>query len=142
MSAYIVDDQTINRILAAARVYTHSTLSTTPPAPKGIIGPDPTFLHWVLLGGRLRDMNVAAVISRYGPSDPLPGPSPLLPYEYESISAPGPIQTISSLACYLYQCSEGDIPERRLYQQLRKWEAALCYHQVTQSDEWRQAEWA
>ncbi len=146
MSSYIVDDSTINRILAAVQLYTHSNLAEVPPPPRDIQSPEPRFkdwcfLDWALLGARLRDMNVAAVIARYGQSDELPGPTPLLPYQHENTSAPSPIQVIKSLGCYLYQCSEGNIPSRPLYQSLSSWETALCRHYVSQSDEWQQAEW-
>ncbi len=139
MSAYIVDDETINRIISAAMLYTLVSLA---PAPRGIVPDNPEPNDWRALGSAMRDMNVAAVIARYGPSDSLSGPSPLLPYQFRLVTAPGLVQTVKSLACYLYQCSEGDIPERRLYQQLDKWQAELCRHYVTESDAYAQAEWA
>ena len=142
MSSYIVDDKTINRILAAAQLYGwHGSSATMPSAPRDIICPEPMFLDWALLGACLREMNVAAVVARYGPSDSLPGPCPLLPYEYKCMSAPAPIQTIKSLACYLYQCTEGAVPEQTLYQQLRNWKSALCEYYVDQSDAWNRADW-
>ena len=141
MSAYIVDDKTINRIVAAAMLRTLGSLG--PLVRQFRLVPDNPEPHdWAALGSALRDMNVAAVIARYGPSDSLPGPSPLLPYRFRLISAPSLIQTVKTLACYLYQCSEGDIPEQRLYQQLDNWQAELCRYYVTESDEYDQAEWA
>jgi len=142
VSSFIVDDGTINDILAAAQLYTQCNLAEMPPPPRDIMSAWPQGCDWALLGQALREMNVAAVIARYGPSDDLPGPFPLLPYEYRGVMPPSPIQAIKTLACYLYQCSEGDIPEQPLYRQLRKWEATLYQHYVTQSDEWQQASWA
>ncbi len=140
MSAYIVDDKTINRIISAAMLRTLG--GSLGPVPRGFVPDKPEPDDWHALGSAMRDMNVAAVIARYGPSDSLPGPSPLLPYQFRLVIAPGLVQTIKSLDCYLYQCSEGDIPDRRLFQQLTKWQAELCYHCVTKSDEYDQAEWA
>jgi len=139
MSAYIVDDKTINRIVSAAILHTLGSLA---PAPRLLVPDNPELDDWHSLGSAMRDMNVAAVIARYGPSDSLPGPSPLLPYQFQPVTAPGLVQTIKSLACYLYQCSEGDIPNWRLYQQLDKWQTELCQHYVTESDAYEQAEWA
>ena len=141
MSAYIVDDSTINRILAAAELYEQTDWLMTPPAPRGLVPSAPEPESWAALGSAMRAMNVAAVVARYGPSDCLPGPFPLLPYQYESIMAPSPIQAIKSLTCYLYQCSEGDVPKQTLYQQLTQWRGDLCEHQVSQSDAYEAAEW-
>ena len=141
MSSFIVRDGTINDILAAAQLYTQSNLAEMPPPPRDIMSAWPQGCDWALLGQALREMNVAAVIARYGPSDKLPGPTPLLPYEYQSVMAPSPIQAIKSLACYLYQCSEGDMPKESLYQQLSQWHGDLCEHQVIQSDAYEAAEW-
>lgn len=140
MSAYIVDDKTINRIISAAMLRTLG--GSLGPVPRGLVPDNPEPDDWRALGSALRDMNVAAVIARYGPSDSLPGPSPLLPYQFQLVKAPSPIQTIKTLDCYLYQCSEGNIPDWTLYQQLSKWQAELCRHYVTESDEYDQAEWA
>jgi len=141
MSSYIVDDSTINRILAAAELYTETGWLSTPPSPPHLVSSAPGLESWAALGSSMRAMNVAAVIARYGPSDSLPGPDPLLPYQYESIMAPSPIQAIKSLDCYLYQCSEGDVPKETLYQQLTQWRGDLCSHQVSQSDAYEAAEW-
>lgn len=139
MSAYIVDDKTINRIVSAAILHTLDSLT---PAPGFLMLDSQEPDDWHALGSAMRDMNVAAVIARYGPSDSLPGPLPLLPYQFRLVTAPGLVQTVKSLACYLYQCSEGDIPERRLYQQLDKWQTELCRHYVTESDAYDRAKWA
>lgn len=139
MSAYIVNDKTINRIISAAILHTLGSLA---PAPRLLVPDNPELGDWRSLGSAMRDMNVAAVIARYGLSDSLPGPSPLLPYQFRPVTAPGLIQTIKSLDCYLYQCSEGNVPDWTLYQQLGRWQAELCQHYVTESDEYDKAEWA
>ena len=142
MSSFIVRDGTINDILAAVQLYTQCSGGMTPPAPRHLLPVAAERDDYYALGLAMRTMNVEAVVARYGPSDELPGPSPLRPYEYRGVMPPSPIQAIKTLACYLYQCSEGEVPEQRLFQQLTEWRNALCYHLVTQSDEWQQASWA
>jgi len=90
-----------------------------------------------LFGNELLAMNQDAVNQRYGEHDAPP------PYE------PGPcilnltpIQAYTSIECYLYQCSEGDVPERRLYQSLVGYRDALAHCIVQALPQYRNAEWA
>ena len=145
MSAYVVDDSTINRILAAAWQWWMAGRGRgIPPIPREW-GQHSWPENAPELGAEMRAMNVAAVKARYpdDADDELPGPRPLLPYKWESEACPSIEQVIKSLDCYLYQCAEGDIPETwELYNVLRNWQLDLCYHIVNQSKQYQDAEWA
>jgi len=81
------------------------------------------------------DMNVCAVCQRY--------PDKLEIYEFGYVSEPLPtkIQLIKSLDCFLYQCSEGDAPERPLYKALDHIRLTLCGEYVSNTPEYDKAMW-
>lgn len=136
MSAYIVDDSTINRILAyllhnegwVARklVSDHSTDASLPG-----------------LGQAMRDLNVAAVSARYPDDalDELPGPCPLLPYAFEEELPPTAIETYKALSCLLYQCSEGYVPETPLYKALEALQARVASEVISHLPAYDKAAW-
>jgi len=51
------------------------------------------------------------------------------------------IQTLKSLSCLLYQCSEGDAEQSDLYQDLRKLEGYIAKNIVSNMEEYIKAEW-
>ena len=136
MSAYIVDDSTVNRILAylmhkegyVARqlVTDHSTDASLPG-----------------LGQAMRDLNVAAVSARYPDDslDNLPGPCPLLPYAFEEELPPNPIAAYKSLSCFLYQCAEGYVPETPLYKALEDLRARIAGDIISSLPAYETAAW-
>jgi hypothetical protein len=69
------------------------------------------------LGSKLHGMNVSAVMQRYPGSteDNLPGPIDPGPYKYKPQMAPM-FRAYERLGSYMYQCSEGNVPDTRLYE--------------------------
>lgn len=51
------------------------------------------------------------------------------------------IQVLKSIQCYLYQCAEGDIPERELYKVLRQLEVAIMHSIINAMPEYEAATW-
>ena len=51
------------------------------------------------------------------------------------------IQSLKSLSCFLYQCSEGSIPKRKLYKEMRDKETALAFDIINELPEYDKAEW-
>lgn len=91
-------------------------------------------------------MNIKAVNYRYPDSIDIPGTyenDSLVRYEFKSLrfNLPSPIQVLKSLQCFLYQCTEGDIPEMLLYKALKKWEGDLAINIVQSMPEWDSAKW-
>ena len=124
MSAYIVSDETIDAIVNHYRhdhrsndmrgwlaMYTNEMTAC---------GPGPGNDFWAMLGSKLRAMNERAIISRYGEEslNMMTGADVYVPYVYSN-TTPRPLhQGYGALQCYLYQCSEGSVPEENLYNEL------------------------
>lgn len=131
MSAFVVDDETIHKIVSGIE---HSLLwshAEYPQGPDGIELPPQEGEQWEALkrlGARLRSMNESAVMHRYREKDRtnLPGPCPYQPYKHAAFGRPDPVLLVKALQCYLYQCAEGDVPEKLLYKLLREWEGSIC----------------
>jgi len=70
-----------------------------------------------LVGMTLLEMNRRALVARYGDN----AVEAVEPYRYVEPVGVNPlllVQVYKSLRCYLYQCSEGDIPDQPLYLQV------------------------
>ena len=99
MSAYVCDNRTISQVADFmledwCRLYEDET-------PKS-------------LGAMLHAMNCAAVDARYSDRASKPGK-----FKYERTEGKPPLwQSIMTMECLKYQCSEGDIPKEVLYQDL------------------------
>jgi hypothetical protein len=141
VSAFVVDDQTINRVLSHLSADEYRALVTAAFGDGTLWRDRPTDAD---LGAALRDLNVRAVLARYPDcsleADDLPGPSPLLPYAYAPILV-GAHQALKSLHCLLYQCSEGDVPETPLYQALDGLSNRWAHEIVSKLPEYDQAVW-
>jgi hypothetical protein len=138
VSAFVVQDQTINRVLAYLAATDHSRARRlvdeyAPEADKSLPG----------LGAAVRALNVRAVRQRYPdcPPDELPGPSPLLPYVYQPEHLVGLHQAAKSLRCLLYQLSEGDVPETPLYRALEGLSVAWLLDIADQVPAYDRAAW-
>jgi len=118
MSAFIVDDETMDRcvtaILLGAKSGATEFLSVpflyNPGAPSAI-------------GRLLFAMNEAAIDDRYGDlaREGIAGPTPpSCSYNYTRVSAHalGLVQLVKSCDCLLHQCIEGDLPESDVYREL------------------------
>ena len=68
----------------------------------------------------------------------------LIGYKYEDtpLKDRGIFQVLKSIKCFLYQCSEGDIPEKsNLYKCLRNIEGNIEKHIIGEIPEFNNAEW-
>jgi hypothetical protein len=132
MSAYIVENQTIDRIITI--IHNHfSNFAVVkicyPELGKYIENRD-------RLGTELLKMNIDAVSQRYNEK-------PVYPlYNYRTPQPVSKMQGLKSLKCYLYQCSEGDIPEKSLlYKELDKLSGDIAYNIVSKMKKYDAAEW-
>lgn len=100
MSAYIVDKKTIDRIVSGM-------LQLKLNHEMG----DIDIIDNNDLGQKLWDMNAAAVDQRYEETNTKQT------YTFNSVDV-SIIQAFKSLRCFMYQCSEGDIPDTDLYKQM------------------------
>lgn len=130
MSAYVVKDATINRIVSwieretiGSNGLTHGQVSHSlkqagfDPEDQGrplrVVGNGPEKSFPERLGEAMAALNVWAVRARYEDADE----SGMIgaPYQFTRVSSADPVAALKSLHCWHYQCSEGDAPHDPLY---------------------------
>lgn len=116
MSAFVVLDKTIHAVIAAIidldRDYPYQFKKLVALG----YADDPPGAWKDKLATDLHTMNVDAVNARYADHEP-EQPERL---RFPRTAYFTPIQKYKSLTCLIYQCSEGDIPKRPLYQYLER----------------------
>ena len=111
MSAYIVEDKTIGRIVSRL-VYEVINNPSSNTLRQGLskLGYDLTTDSFAeKLAKDMFALNVNAVRQRYNANDPAPK------FTYVESYPTSLIQTLKSLNCWVYQCTEGDVPKSSLY---------------------------
>lgn len=101
MSAFVVSDQTLRHVVKGMKDECHSCEDLT------------------AIGRRLLAMNNDAVRDRYRDADQTGMTRDPESYEYLPIFPPI-MYILKAMDCYLYQCAEGNIPERDLYRDVKK----------------------
>ena len=109
MSTYIVDDQTINRILTQLSLENSSWFISKVQEKTGYNTTFDDDLN--SLGKELLLLNTQAVNERYDDNN---SGNDVIAYTYHP-DITSKIQAYKSLNCLLYQCSEGDVPKTELY---------------------------
>jgi len=132
MSAFVVEEKTINRILSLLSLKNNEWLRNEILKRTGY---DVHSLEGLdQLGKALLQLNVSAVNQRYNTheADEYSGFKPL---------PVTPIQALKSLECLFYQCTEGNVPETDLYKTMDMI-IGIWRKQIVQSlPEWQRAEW-
>ena len=105
MSAWMFDHGGMDRVVDAI-VYA---------AKHGCPTPMTLLMPGTQVGNRLFKMNSEALYARYGNDPSYCDPPP--DYAYKASRA-DEIQMCKTLHCFTYQCSEGDVPDSTLYQQI------------------------
>ena len=131
MSAYIVDELTMNRVTSALAFREHT--------PSGNADAQ-------AIGEELYAMNVCAVKARYpdDADDELPGPVGFVlgQWQYEdTLRNPRDVQALKSMHCLRYQCNEGDVPDSALYKWLTRQIGELADDLIMATPEYNAAEW-
>lgn len=130
MSAFIVGTETMNRVVSFLlnNVESFAGVPTfTTGSPEGIGS---------AIGQLLYRLNTDAVNQRYGEREESPGPR----YAFKMVSVTD-IQAYKSIGCLMYQCSEGDVPERPLFRQLSEVHGELAHRIVGKLEAYDRAEW-
>ena len=126
MSAFLVDDRTLNHIAnimvrghkdndALANEHTQESMAKA-----------------------LKQMNLEALYQRY--DDKYDEDDTFVSDKLYS-HATSPIQTFKHIQCFLYQCSEGNVPECLLYKKVRKLQYQVAYSIVENLPEYDEAKW-
>lgn len=136
MSSYIVETKTIHRIITHIDRHRDQIGFVCVCRRLGEMGYDLTARSGLeQLGADVIALNYAATNQHYGTDD-----APEVRYEYRHDRA-STLQVLKSLRCLLYQCSEGDVPESRLFGWLESYERSLLRHIVDQLPEYTATEW-
>jgi hypothetical protein len=114
MSAFIVEDKTINNVVNWLRRDVELDKFSLIPHKLTKLGFDTGKSGWTeRLGYAMFQLNIIAVDARYGSGEA--GKFRKLDYRYQ-VTVPVPlVQVLKSLQCWLYQCNEGDVPTTALY---------------------------
>lgn len=135
MSAFVVDDSTIDRIVSFLGHHDHDYLARIfQPLGYDPAGDPEAFAQ------ALFDMNCEAVDQRYADKPARtefhPGP-----YRHQTNFNCAPIGILKAAGCLRYQCSEGDVPDTPLFKALDDFIGALAYHVVCGLPEYENAVW-
>ena len=137
MSAFLVDKKTINKILTQLGTDTRIARVWAEKEVESKLDIDCNDPEWrTRLGQRMFDLNQLALEYRYGDQ------KKELIYKFQPIYCTK-VQAFKALQCWLYQCSEGNIPEdSKLYDffdnvLVPEWAGSIAIR----TPEYEQAEW-
>lgn len=143
MSAFVVSDETINKIVSL--LYTKANnfdnwFKYNALKLQKIQGLYPeTPENAERLAGKMFELNIAAVNARYGGGEAEKFRS--LDFSFQ-LNYPGSqIAAIKALDSWLYQCSEDDIDYSRLFRAMEEIRNALCLDYVHRTKEYEAAPW-
>jgi hypothetical protein len=139
MSAYMVADETINRVVEwlSWEITRSQWLRDKLEKASGI---DTSAYKWAeALGKAMFALNIAGVNDRYGNGEA--GEFRKLNYHYAPAHG-SEIQVLKSLQCWLYQCTEGEVVTKPLYRFFQDVvEPHLMSNIIADLPEYRTAEW-
>jgi len=139
MSAFMVEDTTINRVVTWLRrevLTSHFTLDRL--AREYDI--DLVSEGWDdKLARAMFQLNCDGVHARYGEGEAEKFRP--LNFTYKTEIYHSLVQVLKSLQCWLYQCCEGDVPDTKLYQFFQEVENHLALKIVMESPEYDKAKW-
>ena len=139
MSAFMVEDKTINRV--ASTLYHDREAAWTRKRlfeEFGIPTDGDRDQCAAQLGQLMFILNIRGVNARYG-SDQAQEFRPLdYAYHYEMTTK---MQALKSLRCWLYQCNEGDTNKQDLYKIMDGYADALALSIISAMPEYDQADW-
>jgi len=139
MSAFMVKDQTINRIVTwlksevATSHYTLDQLARKYDVNLTSEKWDEKLAHAMFL------LNCDGVNARYGEGEA--EKFRLLNFTYQPEIYFSKVQVLKSLQCWLYQCCEGDVPKTKLYQFFEEVEKYLAVQIVMDLPAYQKASW-
>ena len=85
----------------------------------------------------MRDMNEDALVARYGDEKTI-----FAPFVYNPVhTVMGDVMLLKGLRCFLYQCSEGDVPEKDAFSEIESIADEIAYAIVRRLPEYDNATW-
>lgn len=133
MSAFLVDDKTINGI-ATSVFDSRNEVQERMKVELSEVGINTS----EELGKAMFDLNVYSLKQRYGSAEGFRE----MDYKYNLIPDVGRFQLLKSLRCFLYQACEGDTPETsELYKLIDNFSNSLALNIVNSLPEYERADW-
>jgi hypothetical protein len=130
MSAFIVEDKTINRVIT----YIKQECYRDPFFHRRFLEGNGYCGSWDELAQAMYDLNKEAVDYRYKEEN--------VQRKVRYSELYGSLyQALKSLDCFLYQCAEGKVPEKPLYKRLEFVQRHLLRQIVSSSQAYDEAEW-
>ena len=141
MSAWIVGPKTINRILYSLSQMRDGWIKSKITEMFLEIDPKWDFIeNPTEIGKAMYSLNIDAVGARYGGRKRGDLPGSQGEYYYE-LTPCNDIQAYKSLRCWIYQCSEGDVPERPLYKAFEQIGTFIAEKIVNNLPQYDEADW-
>jgi hypothetical protein len=139
MSAFMVEDKTINRVVSwLIREVAISPFIIDRLVRKYEV--DLESSNWdEKLAQAMFQLNCDGVNARYGKGEA--GRFRPLNFRYKRESYFSLVQVLKSLRCWKYQCNEGDVPQTKLYQFFGEVEKYLALQIVVDLPEYEKATW-
>ncbi len=136
MSSFLVEPKTIDIITDALREQRNAERKWNPSANI----PDEISEQ---IFGKLLDLNIQALTARYGEKEgEIYDEETSKCYRYAPGFFPTKLETIKRLDCFLYQCTEGDVPNDKLFKEVEKLRATLRGEYIQYLPEYEKLPWA
>jgi hypothetical protein len=139
MSAFVVTDKTINQFLFYLSNAGRESRYLISDLEKAIGMNLKNGRDFAELGQRMFALNCEAVNQRYGPDSAKDFRT--LDYAYRVEMVMTPYQALARLKCWLYQCSEGNVPETPLYKAMEQVSYEMAMQIVTRTPQYDAAGW-
>ena len=140
MSAFMVEDTTINRVVTWLTREVHRNHFAIEELLAREYGIDLESAGWgEKLAQAMFQLNCDGVNARYGKGEAETFRS--LNFRYQPEACQSLVQVLKSLQCWQYQCSEGDVPETKLYQFFEAVEHHVALKIVMSLPEHDKAKW-
>ena len=142
MSAFIVDDKTINRVVAWMHdaVKRQTDFSWCVRTLQKLGYKLDTEFGCKRLAEEMFTLNCDSIEQRYGKGQAKEFRP--LDFQFSLVCPPGHYQALKSMRCLLYQCCEGDVPEQSdLYNALDKVSLELSYQLISRSKAYEAVVW-
>jgi hypothetical protein len=136
MSAFIVGTETIQKVMTAIDSMNRDVHASVYEFNGKRVGTNDELSK---LGGLIFNLNVEAVCQRYSDEE-----LKIVPFKFKPTAAlkgNALVPHFKALQCLIYQCSEGDVPERPEYKAMEKLAADVAAFIVTTMPEYDAAKW-
>jgi len=139
MRAFVVEDRVINAIVNYLRIDSNGAFRRKTLKESGYDLEDKSFSGCIKLAQAMHDLNDNAVNERYSdkPADEF-HPEPFIFQKFSGIER---IPALKALSCWLYQCSEGDVPNDPLFKLMEKIHGEWAYLIVSDLPAYKNAAW-